>query len=189
MTPKQVFVALLLGLTAILPLQAHADVLYTVFNPAAPPFPFTLFIYEAPGFITSDTTVSAVQLNFANPKNTITSVAFLPDSITHPGMSELDVFQSSAPLEQVRYYPLGTFDAVGVTAGLPGSQGYPNSKLGVAVPEPFSSGLLGVGGIGLLWLRYRRRAGVPQPVFRSGSACAMRPSGLMQLAGGTLLVS
>ena len=116
MTPKQVFVALLLGLTAILPSQAHADVLYTVFNPAAPPFPFTLFIYEAPGFITSDTTVSAVQLNFANPKNTITSVAFLPDSITHPGMSELDVFQSSAPLEQVRYYPLGTFDAVGVTA-------------------------------------------------------------------------
>ena len=93
--------------------RAQADVVYTVFNPFAAPSPFTLFIYDSPTFITTDTTVDVAQLAFANPANTITSVEFKPSS---SGVSELDVFQSGGGADQTfngdqfRYYPRGTFD-------------------------------------------------------------------------------
>ena len=63
MAPKHMLLALLLGLLVAVPAQAgDPPVVYTVFNPAAPPFPFVLFSYDSPGFITTDTTVSAAQL-------------------------------------------------------------------------------------------------------------------------------
>jgi hypothetical protein len=44
MTPKHVLLAVLLGLSAAVPAQAgNLPVVYTVFNPFAPPFPFVLF--------------------------------------------------------------------------------------------------------------------------------------------------
>ena len=132
---------------------AQAEVVYTVFNPANH---FTLFVYDSPDFITTDTMVGVAQLAFANPLNSITSVDFIPDSSTFPGTSELDVLQSGAP-EQSRYYPQGTFTQVGVTAGDSNSFGYPSSMLSVATPEPGTVGLLGVGLVGLFGLRRRGR--------------------------------
>ena len=131
--------------------RAQAEVVYTVFNPANH---FTLFVYDSPGFITTDTMVGVAQLAFANPLNSITSVDFIPDSSTFPGTSELDVLQSAAP-EQFRYYPQGTFTQVGVTPGDSNSFGYPNSMLRVETPEPGTVGLLGVGLLGLFGLRRR----------------------------------
>lgn len=145
--------------------QAKADVIYTVFNPASPPFPFTLFIYDSPTFITTDTTVNVAQLTFANPANTITGVEFKPSS---GGVSELDVFQSGGGADQTfngnqfRYYPLGTFDQFGVTGGTDNgsgapSFGTPNSMLSVAAPEPGTFGIIATGLVGLLGLRRRLR--------------------------------
>ena len=158
MAPKHMLLAVLLGLLGIVPARAgDLPVVYTVFNPVAPPFPFVLFTYDSPGFITTDTTVSAAQLAFINPLNDITSVQFILDSTdaAHLGDEELDVFETNAPPEEIRYYPTGTFESLGVTAGLPGSFGTPNSRLSVATPEPFSLGLLCIGAIGLLAWRYR----------------------------------
>ena len=138
-----------LGMTS----RAQAEVVYTVFNPANH---FTLFVYDSPDFITTDTVVGVGQLAFANPLNSITSVDFIPDSSTFPGTSELDVLQSSAP-EQFRYYPQGTFTQVGDTPGDSNSFGYPNSMLSVETPEPGTVGLLGVGLVGLFGLRRRGR--------------------------------
>jgi len=137
--------------------RAQADVVYTVFNPAAN---FTLFIYDSPVFITTDTVVGVAQLAFANPLNSITSVEFIPDSSTFPGTSELDVLQSAAPAE-FRYYPQGTFAQVGVTPGDSNSFGYPNSKLSVETPEPGTVALLSVGLVGLF--ARRRRAPRAKP--------------------------
>lgn len=157
MSLKAALLVSVLGVMAAFAPRANATVLYEVFNPAAPPFPFVLFVYDSPGFITTDTTVSAAQLAFINPKNAITSVDFIPDSTSMPGDAELDVFETNAPTEQIRYYPAGTFDQVGVTAGLPGSTGYPHSMLRVAIPEPFSLGLLGLGALGVFAHRHRAR--------------------------------
>jgi hypothetical protein len=157
MSPKLTFLASVVCLSVALVSHAHAFVVYSVFNPAAPPFPFVLFTYDSPSFITTDTTVPVADLS-ANPKNSITSVEFIPISTDplDPGVtvSELDVFQSAAA-EQVRYYPEGTFTGYGVTPGLFGSFGYPNSDLRVAAPEPATIAVLGVGLLGLLGLRRR----------------------------------
>jgi hypothetical protein len=155
MSPKITFLASALALSTALATHAHADVIYRVFNPANNNF--TLFIYDSPTFITTDTTVGVAQLAFANPLNTITSVEFIPSSLTNPGTSELDVFQSLPGTEQVRFYPLGTFTQFGITLGEMGSFGFPNSRLSVAVPEPGTLGLLGVGILGLLGLRRATR--------------------------------
>jgi PEP-CTERM motif len=163
MSSKIGVLASALGLSVAMIPHAHADVVYTVQNPFAAPFPFILFVYDSPTFITTDTTVPAAQLAFANPLNSITSVEFTPSS-TDPALSEvgseLEVFQSSAP-EQLRYYPEGTFTQFGVTPGLLGSAGYPNSELNVAAPEPATIGLLGMGLLSLLGLRRRSERDQP----------------------------
>ena len=133
--------------------RAKADVIYRVFNPAANNF--TLFVYDAPTFITADTAVGVAQLTFASPLNTITTVEFIPASATFPGMSELDVIQSGGP-EQFRYYPQGTFAQFGVTAGDSNSFGFPNSRLSVEAPEPASIAMFSVAVAGLLSMRRRR---------------------------------
>jgi PEP-CTERM motif len=162
MQRRVVLLALTLGLLVAITPRAKAFVVYTVDNPAAH---FTLFTYDSPGFITTHTTVPVAGLTFANPLNAITSVEFLPSSLTHPGTSEVDVFQSSGGADQTftgnqfRYYPQGTFTQYGVTPGLAGSFGVPNSQLVVAAPEPSAIGLVGAGLLGLAALR--RRASVP----------------------------
>ena len=162
MAPKHMLLAVLLGLLGIVPARAgDLPVVYTVFNPVAPPFPFVLFTYDSPGFITTDTTVSAAHLAFINPLNDITSVQFILHSTdpAHLGEEERDVFETNAPPEESRYFPAGTFESLGVTAALPGSFGAPNTRLSVATPEPFSLGLLCVGAIGFLTCRYRVGSG------------------------------
>ena len=162
MSAKIAFLVSALGLSAAVVPHAQASVIYTTLNPANPPFPFILFVYDSPTFITTDTTVPVAQLAFANPGNTITSVEFIPSSSTFPGTSETDVFQSgggppqSFTGNQFRYYPLGTFTHYGVTPGDSNSFGYPNSELKVAAPEPSTLALLGAGLLGLLC--FRRRA-------------------------------
>ena len=95
MAPKHVLLAVLLGLIGVVPARGVASpVVYTVFNPVAPPFPFVLFIYDSPGFITTDTTVSAAQLAFINPLNDITSVQFILMPLTLP-ISEMKSWMSS----------------------------------------------------------------------------------------------
>jgi len=156
MSPKITFLASALGLSVALASHAHADVIYTVLNPANN---FTLFVYDSPTFITTDTAVGVAQLAFANPLNTITSVDFIPDSLTFPGTSEIDVNQSGAA-DQFRYYPLGTFTQFGVTKGDSNSFGFPNSELSVAAPEPSTIALLGASLFGLFGLLgLRRRVG------------------------------
>jgi hypothetical protein len=115
---------------------------YTVLNPANN---FTLFVYDSPTFITTDTMVGVAQLAFANPLNPITGVDFIPSSSTFPGTSEVDLLQAGAP-DQFRYYPQGTFTHFGVTQGDSNSFGFPNSELSVApAPEPSSIALLAAG--------------------------------------------
>ena len=146
-----------LGLSLAMATHAQAFVVYTVLNPVAD---FTLFTYDSPTFITTNTLVSVADLTFANPLNSITSVDFIPSSTTVTGASEVDVFQSSAA-EQIRYYPEGTFTRYGVTPGESGSFGFPNSVLSVAAPEPATIGLLGTGVIGLFGMRRRNKMSVP----------------------------
>jgi hypothetical protein len=129
--------------------DARADVIYTVLNPSAH---FTLFVYDSPAFITTDTMVDVAQLAFANPLNSITEVEFIPSFLTFQGTSEVDILQSAAP-NQFRYYPQGTFTQFGTTPGDSNSFGFPNSELSVApAPEPPSSVLLlgGLLGFGLI---------------------------------------
>ncbi len=146
-----------LGILAALAPPARASVIYTVQNPAAPPHPFILFVYDSPTFITTDTIVPVEDLTFANPANTITSVEFIPASSTHPGTSEIDVLQSGAS-DQFRYYPDGTFTQYGVTPGDSNSFGYPNSELSVAAPEPATIGLFATGLLAIAALRRSAKA-------------------------------
>ena len=155
------FASALAVATAMAP-QAHAFVEYTSYNTARH---FTLFVYDSPGFITTDTTVDVSHLVFANPLNAITAVEFIPSSTMFPGTSEVAVFQSSGGPDQsftgnqFRYYPEGTFTRYGVTPGDSNSFGYPYSELIVAAPEPSTVALLAASLVGLFCLR--RRVGTP----------------------------
>ncbi|MBV9937562.1 MAG: autotransporter domain-containing protein [Acidobacteriaceae bacterium] len=134
MSPKINLLASALGLWAALASLAQAEVVYTVKNPAVS---FTLFTYDSPTFITTDTVVPVANLAFANPVSTITSVHFIPfsSSLTHPGTSELVVFGEPEGTA-FRYYPLGTFTRLGITPGEMGSFGFPNSELVVTATFP-----------------------------------------------------
>ena len=122
---KTSLLAFVLSVSAALASEARADIIYTSSNPAAK---FTLFVYDSPDFITTDTTVPIANLAFAAPQNTITSVEFLPSSTdpAHLGLPEVAVFQSGGGADQTftgnqfRWYPAGTFTRVGITPGLPG---------------------------------------------------------------------
>ncbi len=140
--------------------QAKADVFYQVENLASG---YLFFIYDSPDFITTDTTVLPSQLTYLNPLGaTTTSIVFIPDSLTHPGTSELDIFNPTPTIaEQFRYYPEGTFTQFGLTPGDENSYGYPHSALRVTdfadyytVPEPSTVALLGAA---LITLALRRR--------------------------------
>jgi hypothetical protein len=135
---------------------AQAFVAYTANNPASH---FTLFTYDSPDFITTDTVVPVADLAYFAPPplNFISSVEFIPSSSdpAHLGLPEVDVFQYSGGPDQsftgnqFRWYPLGTFTQYGVTPGVAGSFGFPNSQLVVAAPEPGSLTLMAMGLAGL----------------------------------------
>ncbi|SEF15075.1 outer membrane autotransporter barrel domain-containing protein [Rhizobiales bacterium GAS191] len=132
MSPKITFLATGLGLSAAFAMPAQAEVVYTVKNP---PLNFTLFIYDSPTFITTDTVVAGADLAYANLPSTITSVHFIPSSssLMHPGTSEVVIFGEPEGTA-FRYYPQGTFTQFGVTPGEMGSFGFPNSVLAVSAP-------------------------------------------------------
>jgi hypothetical protein len=164
MVSKLAFLALAVGAFAVEAPRAQAFVAYTVENPVQN---FTLFTYDSPGFITTDTgVIPAGNLAYFAPPpgESITGVEFIPSSSdpAHLGLPEVDVFQSgggppqSVNGDQFRWYPLGTFTQYGVTPGLSGSFGFPVSQLVVAAPEPSTIGLLGAGLFGLLALRRTR---------------------------------
>ena len=147
---------LLIGLAA----PAQADVFYTVFNPSRN---FTLFTYDSPAFITTITDVDVAQLAFANPLNPITGVDFIPNSLTYPGTSEIDLLQAGAAT-QYRFYPAATFTMTGVTPGDANSFGGSASQLSVAVPEPsvatlFASALAGLWLVSAPFSSQRKRPG------------------------------
>ena len=151
MPARMTLFASTLGLAAAMASQAKADVIYTVFNTANG---FTLFVYDAPAFITTDTTVSGAQLAYEG--HPITDVDFILSSTTFPGNSEVDVvFDPSAGMaEQFRYYPDGAFAQFGVyPPSNPASANYPTSELSVAAPEPSTIVLLGAALFGMLGLR------------------------------------
>ncbi len=149
-----------LGASGAIAPGANAFVVYTANNPARH---FTLFTYDSPGFITTDTVVPVADLAYFAPPplNFISSVEFNPSSSdpAHLGLPEVDVFQySGGPPQsftgnQFRWYPVGTFTQYGVTPGLAGSFGFPSSQLVVAAPEPPTMGIMAVGLFGLLALR------------------------------------
>ena len=144
MSPKIAFLASGLGLSAALASPAQAQVVYTVKNP---PQNFTLFIYDSPTFITTDTVVAGADLAYANLPSTITSVHFIPSSssLMHPGTSEVVVFGEPEGTA-FRYYPQGTFTQFGVTPGEMGSFGFPNSALAVGAPAvQFWDGAAAIG--------------------------------------------
>jgi hypothetical protein len=154
--------AFALGASTVMAPHAQAFVVYTVDNPAKH---FTLFTFDSPGFITTDTLVPVADLTYfaAPPANFISGVEFIPSSSdpAHLGLPEVDVFQySGGPPQsftgdQFRWYPDGTFGQYGVTPGLAGSFGFPASELVVAAPEPSTIGIVAAGLIGLLALRRR----------------------------------
>jgi PEP-CTERM motif len=162
---KIALLALAGGLTAAVTSGANADVIYKADNPARH---FTLFVYDSPGFITTDTVVPVADLAYFAPPplNFISSVEFIPSSsdLAHLGLPEVAVFQySGGPPQsftgdQFRWYPLGTFTHYGVTPGLAGSFGFPSSQLVVAAPEPSTMGLVAAGLLGVLALRRRGRS-------------------------------
>jgi hypothetical protein len=156
MPARMTIFASTLGLAAATAPQAKADVVYTVFNTANG---FTLFVYDAPSFITTDTTVSGAQLVYEG--HPITDVDFIISSATFPGNSEVDVvFDPSAGMaEQFRYYPHDAFAQFGVyPPSNPASANYPTSELSVAAaPEPSTIVLLGAGLFGMLALRCRHK--------------------------------
>jgi hypothetical protein len=163
MSTRMTFFASALGLAAAMASQTKADVIYTVFNTANG---FTLFVYDAPAFITTDTTVSGAQLAYEG--HPITDVDFILASTTFPGNSEVDVvFDPSAEMaEQFRYYPDDAFAQFGVyPPSNPASANYPTSELSVAAPEPSTIVLLGAGLLGMLRLRrgIGRAPGAPRP--------------------------
>jgi hypothetical protein len=151
--------SLALGSSLVAP-PAQAFVAYTVDNPVAH---FTLFTYDSPSFITTDTTVPAAELAYFAPPPVefITGVEFIPSSSdpAHLGLPEVVVFQNNGMPNQTptgnqfRWYPLGTLTQYGATPGLSGSFGFPNSRLVVAAPEPSTIGLLSTPLLGLLALR------------------------------------
>jgi hypothetical protein len=91
MVSKTALLALALGVSVAIAPGAQAFVAYTVDNPAAN---FTLFTYDSPGFITTDTVVPVADLAyFAHPPlNFISSVEFIPSSSdpAHLGLPEVE---------------------------------------------------------------------------------------------------
>lgn len=165
MSRKSLAAALVLSLVGCLSGQvAKADVFYQVENTKTG---YLFFIYDSPGFITTETTVLPSQLTFLNPAGaTTTSIVFIPDSTTYPGTSELDVLNPTSTItEEFRYYPEGTFTRYGLTRGDSHSYGYPVSALNVTdypdytvpVPEPTGAALFGTGFIAVFGLGATRR--------------------------------
>ena len=163
MSSKIALLASGLGLSAALASPAQAEVVYTVKNPAVN---FTLFIYDLPTFIRTDTTVAVAGLAFANPVSTITSVHFIPSSssLMHPGTSELVVFGEPEGTA-FRYYPQGTFTQFGVTPGEMGSFGFPNSELVVGLAQTTPLASLALTGNQLSTAAAIQALGLSNPVF------------------------
>ena len=165
MVSKPALLALAVGtFVAVVP-RAQAFVTYTVDNPARN---FTLFTYDSPTFITTDTTVQASDLAYfaAPPLNFISQVQFILSSTDNPlymGQPEIIVDQYSGGPDQsftgdqFRWFPLGTFTQYGTTPGLgtegcsgcfmTDSFGFPNSRSLLLPPQrtPRPIGLLGLG--------------------------------------------
>jgi hypothetical protein len=181
MVSKIALLTLAVGTFVAVAPRAQAFVSYTINNPARQ---FTLFTYDSPTFITTDTTVLASDPDLAHialpPFNFISQIQFIVSSTDNPsytGQPEIIVDQYSGGPDQsftgneFRWFPLGTFTQYGITPGLGtgcgcffDSFGFPNSRLVVddnenpmvlSAPEPSAIGLLGVGLFGLLALRRR----------------------------------
>jgi hypothetical protein len=172
MVSKIALLALAAGTFVAAAPRAQAFVSYTVNNPARN---FTLFTYDSPTFITTDTTILASDPGLAYfappPLNFISQIQFIVssnDNLLYTGQPEIIVDQYSGGPDQsftgnqFRWFPLGTLTQYGTTPGLGtgcgcffDSFGFPNSQLIVAAPEPSAIGLLGVGLFGLLALRRR----------------------------------
>lgn len=157
MSAKIALLASALGLVAASAPAAKATVVYEVFNPTAK---FVFFVYDSPGFITTDTIVPASSLAYNNPIHPATSIDFIMDSPVKPGFANVQITiepDPPVPPVQPKYIPPADLAQYGTYQFAPGSYGYPNSYLLVAAPEPSAMAVFGAGLIGLLGLARRCR--------------------------------
>ena len=97
MSLKATLLVSVLGVMAASAPPANATVVYEVFNPAVTPT-FVFFVYDSPGFITTDTVVPASSLARNNTTHPVTSIDFIMDFPAMPGLcGRPDYDRASSP--------------------------------------------------------------------------------------------
>lgn len=156
MFSRMALLASALTAMALIPTLAGATVIYSVTNPSAN---FVFFVYESPTFITSDTLVTAAELTFNNTIHPAKTVEFIIASPLEPGYADVQITidpSPPTPTVQDKFVLAEDLTIPGHYQAAPGSVGYPNTYVDVAVPEPASLFVFGIGVLGLAGVRRAR---------------------------------